>query len=73
MYVYRIVDIRLLGTTSADALVLTVRPIVRIYATHGVSGVEWSHYPHPLPEYVYNVFMQYWKDVMLIPNNLQFK
>ena len=22
--------------------------------THGVSGVEWSHYKHPLPEYVYD-------------------
>ncbi len=31
--------------------------------THGVSGVEWSHYRHPLPEYVYDVYMQYWKDV----------
>ncbi len=41
--------------------------------THGVSGVEWAHYRHPPPEYVYNVYMQYWKDVMLIPNNLQFK
>ena len=38
--------------------------------THGVSGVEWSHYRHPLPEYVYDVYMRYWKDVMLIPNNL---
>jgi len=30
--------------------------------THGVSGVEWSHYKHPLPEYVYNVYMRYWAD-----------
>ena len=29
--------------------------------THGVSGVEWSHYRHPLPEYVYDVYMQYWR------------
>ena len=34
--------------------------------THGVSGVEWSHYKHPLPEHVYDVYMQYWKDVKLI-------
>ncbi|HXY87386.1 MAG TPA: hypothetical protein VEG44_03005, partial [Candidatus Acidoferrales bacterium] len=31
--------------------------------THGVSGVEWAHYRHPLPEYVYDVYMRYWKDV----------
>jgi len=33
--------------------------------THGVSGVEWEHYRSPLPEYVYEVYMQYWKDVEL--------
>jgi hypothetical protein len=33
--------------------------------THGVSGVEWAHYRSPLPEYVYEVYMQYWKDVEL--------
>ncbi len=31
--------------------------------THGVSGVEWSYYKHPLPEYVYDVYMRYWKDI----------
>ncbi|MGZ4846899.1 MAG: hypothetical protein ACXV2B_03775 [Halobacteriota archaeon] len=31
--------------------------------THGVSGVDWSHYKHPLPEHVYNVYMRYWRDV----------
>ncbi|MGZ4925136.1 MAG: hypothetical protein ACXV4B_01615 [Halobacteriota archaeon] len=31
--------------------------------THGVSGVEWSHYRHPLPEYVYDVYLRYWGDV----------
>jgi len=51
------VDIGLSRTKSADALVLTVRPIVLIYATHGVSGVEWTHYRHPLPEHVYDVYM----------------
>ncbi len=29
--------------------------------THGVSGVEWAHYRHPLPEYVYDVYMRYWR------------
>ena len=31
--------------------------------THGVRGVEWSNYRHPLPEHVYDVYMQYWSDV----------
>ena len=31
--------------------------------THGVSGVEWAHYKYPLPEYVYDVYIRYWKDV----------
>jgi hypothetical protein len=34
--------------------------------THGVSGVEWSHYRHPLPEYVYDAYMRYWKDVNFV-------
>jgi integrase len=34
--------------------------------THGISGVEWSHYRHPLPENVYDVYMQYWKDVCFV-------
>ncbi|MGZ7115657.1 MAG: hypothetical protein ACXVI0_11495 [Halobacteriota archaeon] len=33
--------------------------------THGVSGVDWAHYKHPLPEHVYDVYMQYWEDVIL--------
>ena len=33
--------------------------------THGVSGVDWRFYKHPLPEQVYDVYMQYWKDVKL--------
>jgi len=28
--------------------------------THGVSGVDWKHYKHPLPENVYDAYMQYW-------------
>ncbi|MGZ4880853.1 MAG: hypothetical protein ACXV5H_05465 [Halobacteriota archaeon] len=31
--------------------------------THGVSGVDWTHYRHPLPEHVYDVYMRYWADV----------
>ncbi len=33
--------------------------------THGVSGIDWKHYKHPLPENVYDVYMQYWVDVRL--------
>jgi hypothetical protein len=33
--------------------------------THGVSGVDWSHYRHPLPESVYSVYIKYWGDVSL--------
>jgi hypothetical protein len=34
--------------------------------THGVSGIDWKHYKHPLPENVYDVYKQYRKDVDLI-------
>ena len=34
--------------------------------THGVRGVEWSNYRHPLPDSVYDVYMKYWRDVVLI-------
>ena len=27
--------------------------------THGVSGVERAHYRHPLPEYMYDAYIQY--------------
>jgi hypothetical protein len=30
--------------------------------THGVSGIDWKHYKHPLPENVYDVYMKYWED-----------
>ena len=33
--------------------------------THGVSGVDWTHYKHPLPEHVYDVYMKSWGDVQL--------
>ncbi len=32
--------------------------------THGVRGVEWSNYRHPLPDSVYDVYMKYWRDVL---------
>ena len=34
--------------------------------THVVSGVEWSHYKHPLPECVYEVYMKYWTDICFV-------
>ncbi len=33
--------------------------------THGVSGIDWKHYKHPLPDSVYDVYMKYWADVRL--------
>jgi hypothetical protein len=33
--------------------------------THGVSGVDWSHYKNPLPESVYDIYVKYWGDVLL--------
>ena len=31
--------------------------------THDVSGVSWSHYRSPLPENVYDIYMEYWRNV----------
>jgi integrase len=31
--------------------------------THGVSGIEWRFYKHPMPENVFDVYMQFWRDV----------
>jgi integrase len=31
--------------------------------THGVSGVDWRFYKHPLPEHVYDIYMRYRADV----------
>jgi integrase len=31
--------------------------------THGVSGIDWKHYKHPLPENVYDVYVKYWEEV----------
>ncbi len=36
---------------------------LRLEFTHGVSGVDWSHYKHPLPGNVYDPYVGYWKDV----------
>jgi hypothetical protein len=33
--------------------------------THGVSGVSWSNYRRPLPEHVYDAYMEYWAKVSL--------
>ena len=33
--------------------------------THGVSGVDWRYYKHPLPDTVYDVYMKYWVEVSL--------
>jgi hypothetical protein len=38
--------------------------------THGVSGIDWSHYKHPLPEYVYANYMQYWDSVHLLEKEI---
>ena len=33
--------------------------------THGVSGVDWRFYKHPLPDSVYDIYMKYWGGVSL--------
>jgi integrase len=33
--------------------------------SHGVSGVDWRFYKHPLPEHVHDAYMRYWKNVKL--------
>jgi len=33
--------------------------------THGVSGIDWKHYKHPLPENVYDAYVQDWPDKTL--------
>lgn len=30
---------------------------------HGMTGVDWEHYGHPLPEDVYDTYMRYWQSV----------
>ena len=31
--------------------------------TYGVSGVDWKHYKHPLPEHICDVYMRCWEGV----------
>ncbi len=33
--------------------------------TPGVSGIDWKHCKHPLPEHVYDIYMKSWADVRL--------
>lgn len=32
---------------------------------HGMTGVDWEHYKHPLPEDVYDTYLRSWRDVKL--------
>lgn len=32
---------------------------------HGMTGVDWTHYKHPLLKDVYDTYMRYWRDVAL--------
>jgi len=34
--------------------------------THGVSGIDWKYYKHPLPEHVYDNYLKYWDNTKLI-------
>ncbi|MEM3927761.1 MAG: hypothetical protein QXT07_02315 [Archaeoglobaceae archaeon] len=38
--------------------------------SHGVKSIDWERYKHPLPEFVYSVYMKYWKDVDIIPKEV---
>jgi hypothetical protein len=38
--------------------------------TFGVSEIDWSHYKHPLPEYVYANYMQCWESVHLLEREI---
>ena len=38
---------------------------------HGMTGVDWEHYKHPLPEDVYDTYMRYWRDVELRGQHLK--
>jgi len=31
--------------------------------THGVRGVEWSNYRHPLPQHMYDIYLRSWGEV----------
>jgi hypothetical protein len=30
---------------------------------HGMTGVDWQHYKHPLPEDVYDTYLRFWREV----------
>jgi len=32
---------------------------------HGMTGVDWAHYKHPLPEYVFDIYLRSWGDIDL--------
>jgi integrase len=32
---------------------------------HGMTGVDWEHYKHPLPEDVYNIYLRSWGSIDL--------
>jgi len=32
---------------------------------HGMTGIDWEHYKHPLPEDVYDTYMRFWRNVEL--------
>jgi hypothetical protein len=35
--------------------------------THNVSSIDWERYKHPLPEFVYQIYIESWRDVDLVP------
>jgi hypothetical protein len=39
--------------------------------THDVSGFDWKNYKHPLPEHMYDVYMEYWKKYAMFSERLQ--
>jgi len=63
---FRIVNGDLRKFTEQHGDIIQWDPSNRAYIlTHGVSGVDWAHYKHPLPEHVYETYMRYWEDVDL--------
>jgi hypothetical protein len=39
--------------------------------THGVSGIDWKHYKHLLPEDVYDIYMRYWRDIKIASKDMK--
>ncbi len=33
---------------------------------HGMTGLDWEHYKHPLPEDVYDIYLRSWGNIDLI-------